>query len=113
LSRDGGGDTGQVRIPASSAAILVVFNNGGYSTERFILDGPFNDIAPWCFHRLGEPIPRVQGYEATNEESFELALGSALARTDGPSLIEVRLARDDASPAMRRLAAHLGQRVKG
>jgi indolepyruvate decarboxylase len=96
-----------------SAAIVVVFNNGGYGTERFILDGPFNDIATWRFHRLGELIPGVQGFEAATEEAFELALGSALARTDGPSLIEVRLARDDASPAMRRLASHLGRRVQG
>jgi indolepyruvate decarboxylase len=32
--------------------IVIVLNNGGYATERFILDGPFNDITPWNYCRL-------------------------------------------------------------
>lgn len=87
--------------------IVIVFNNSGYSTERFILDGPFNDVATWKFHRLGELFGPLDGYEASTEEDFEQALLSALALTDRPSLIEVHLAPDDASPAMRRLAEHL------
>ena len=39
--------------------IVVVFNNGGYSTERCILEGPFNNIGSWHFDRLGG-CPRIR-----------------------------------------------------
>src|SRR5262249_29134726 len=85
-----------------SNAIVVVFNNSGYSPERFILDGPFNDIAPWRFHRIGELFGDVAGYEATTEEAFDRAWRAAIATRDRPSLIEVRLEPSDPSPAMKR-----------
>jgi indolepyruvate decarboxylase len=91
--------------------IVIVFNNRGYSTERFILDGPFNDLAEWRFHRLGELFGPLAGFEARTEEEFEKALVAALATRDRPSLIEVHLAPDDASTAMRRLAEYLKARV--
>ena len=96
-----------------SNAIVIVFNNGGYSTERFILDGPFNDIAPWRFHRIGELIGNVEGYEAKTEDEFEAALRGALAMRDHPSLIEVHLSPSDPSPAMQRLAQNLREKVAG
>ena len=94
-----------------SNAIVVVFNNSGYSTERFILDGPFNDIAPWRFHRIGELFGDVAGYEATTEEAFDRAWRAAIATRDRPSLIEVRLEPSDPSPAMKRLALNLREKV--
>ncbi len=96
-----------------SNAIVVVFNNAGYSTERFILDGPFNDIAPWRFHRIGELFGEIAGYETATEDAFEHALATALAIRDRPSLIEVRLSPSDPSPAMKRLAHNLRAKVEG
>lgn len=94
-----------------SNAIVIVFNNGGYATERFILEGPFNDISPWRFGRLGEVFGPLHGYEAATEEAFENALRKALATTDAPSLIDVRLPAREPSPAMRRLAQNLRARL--
>jgi indolepyruvate decarboxylase len=91
--------------------IVIVFNNRGYGTERFILDGPFNDVAAWRFHRLGEVFGPLDAYQAATEAEFELALLAALAQRTCPSLIEVQLAPDDASPAMRRLAEHLRAKI--
>jgi alpha-keto-acid decarboxylase len=96
-----------------SNAIVIVFNNKGYSTERYILDGPFNDIHPWRFSRVGELFGPVRGFEASTEEDFEAALRAALAHKGSPSLIEVHLTPDDASPGMRRLAEHLKAKVAG
>lgn len=93
--------------------VVIVFNNRGYSTERFILDGPFNDIAPWNFERIGELIGPVRGFVAASEDEFEAALAEALATHGKPSLINVRLAPGDASAAMRRLGEHLGRKVAG
>jgi alpha-keto-acid decarboxylase len=91
--------------------IVIVFNNRGYSTERFILDGPFNDISSWRFERLGEVFGPLAGFEAGMEEELEAALAGALAVRNGPSIINVHLEPDDPSPGMRRLAEHLGHQV--
>lgn len=91
--------------------IVVVFNNGGYSTERCILEGPFNDINPWRFDRLGELFGPLMGYEASTEAEFEEALIKALNNRNMPSIINVHLSADDASSAMKRLTEHLKSRV--
>jgi alpha-keto-acid decarboxylase len=95
------------------APIVVVFNNSGYSTERNILEGPFNDISSWQFDRLGELFGPLKGYDASTEEAFEVALNSALGNVTSPSLINVHLAFDDSSSAMKRLGEHLKSRVAG
>ena len=93
--------------------IVVVFNNAGYTTERFILEGPFNDISSWRFDRLGELFGPLHGFHAATEEAFEEALQSALKHRDGPSVINVILRPDDTSPALRRLSDRLRSRVAG
>jgi TPP-dependent 2-oxoacid decarboxylase len=97
----------RLRLPA----IVVVFNNRGYGTERAILEGPFNDIAEWRYDRLGEVIGPLKGYDAPTEDAFEAALQQALAERNAPSLINVHLNPADSSPAMRRLGEYLGRRV--
>ena len=92
--------------------IVIVFNNRGYSTERCILEGPFNDISDWRFDRLGEVFGPLKSYRADSEPAFETALTQALNTRDMPSLIDVHLAADDASAAMKRLTEHLKVRVK-
>lgn len=93
--------------------IVIVFNNKGYSTERFILEGSFNDIAPWDFHRLGEVFGPIDGYDVHTEDQFESAFTRALTTLDRPSVLNVHLRADDPSPAMRRLAEHLRAIVSG
>ncbi|MBI4005523.1 MAG: alpha-keto acid decarboxylase family protein [Gammaproteobacteria bacterium] len=94
------------------APIVIIFNNRGYSTERFILDGPFNDISEWRFDRLGEVFGPLRGFDAPTEDQFETALTHALAHRS-PYIINVHLDPADPSPAMRRLAEHLRNRVGG
>ncbi len=93
--------------------VVILFNNHGYSTERFILEGPFNDIAEWRYENIGKLIGSVNGFTAETDDEFDRALQQALGTVGRPSLINVKLKADDASPAMRRLAQHLSQRVKG
>lgn len=94
------------------APIVVVFDNAGYGTERYILDGPFNDVQPWAFHRIGQLFGPMDGHEARTEAEFEQALQAAAAQTRQPSLIHVHLSPQDPSPAMRRLGEHLGRRLR-
>lgn len=91
--------------------IIVIFNNAGYSTERFILDGPFNDIAAWRFDRLGEVMGPMQGFDVHTEDDFEAALQQALGTRHQPAILNVHLRPDDASPGMRRLGERLRAKV--
>jgi indolepyruvate decarboxylase len=93
--------------------IVIVFNNAGYGTERYILEGPFNDIATWRFDRLSEVFGPLQGYDVHTEEEFEQAFTQALALIDRPAILNVHLNSKDPSPAMKRLAQHLKTRVAG
>ncbi|MBI4687515.1 MAG: alpha-keto acid decarboxylase family protein [Nitrospirae bacterium] len=94
-------------------AIIIVFNNAGYSTERFIMDGSFNDISAWRFHRLSEVMGPMHGYDVHTEDEFEKALENAISEKHAPTIINVHLSKDDASPVMRRLARLLGERAQG
>jgi len=95
------------------APIVIVFNNRGYSTERYIMDGPFNDISDWKFHKLGEVFGSIQGYNVHTEEELDNALNQSLANANQISLLNVHLQVDDPSPAMRRFGLHLSNLVSG
>ncbi len=92
--------------------IVVVMNNKGYTTERFLLEGSFNDIQNWAYHRIPEVIGTGLGTEIFNEAQLDAALDAALANTSGFSLLNVHLDPLDRSPALDRLARKLSQRVR-
>ena len=43
--------------------IIVVLNNHGYTTERFLLEGPFNEIHNWAYHRVPDVLGAGMGLE--------------------------------------------------
>ncbi|MEZ6034342.1 MAG: thiamine pyrophosphate-dependent enzyme [Planctomycetaceae bacterium] len=87
--------------------IVVVLNNKGYSTERFIQEGPFNDILNWNYHKLPELLGSGWGFEVFTEGDLEKAFSAAFANQDTFSLINVHLDKHDVSPALKRLASRL------
>ena len=87
--------------------IVVVLNNRGYSTERFIQEGPFNDIHNWNYHKMPELLGSGWGFEVFTEGDLEKAFQAAFANHDCFSLINVHLDKHDVSPALKRLAARL------
>lgn len=91
--------------------IVVVLNNNGYATERPMLDGPFNDVLSWHYSRLPAVLGCGAGFLVETEEQLHDALVSARDHTQAFSILDVRLAPDDISPALRRLTAALGQRT--
>jgi indolepyruvate decarboxylase len=76
------------------------------------LDGPFNDIGHWNYHKVTELIGGGWGFEVFNETDLEKALGAALANKDSFSLINVHLDPMDRSEALERLARRLGEKVE-
>jgi len=75
-----------------------VMNNKGYLTERFLLEGKFNDIPDWAYHKLPEVIGAGIGFEVRTEGELERALTEALENTGSFSLLNVHLAANDFSP---------------
>ncbi len=91
--------------------IVVVLNNHGYTTERFLLDGPFNDVQEWQFHKIPDVFGRGLGLEVRTEGELDSALQCALANTETFSLLNVHLDPFDRSPALERLAHKLASLV--
>jgi indolepyruvate decarboxylase len=93
--------------------IVIVLDNGGYGTERFLHPGSFtfNDIQPWAYHKLPEVFGGGTGYEVRTEGEFDAALRKAWADTKGLSLIQVHLDKADHSTALERLTEKLSKRV--
>lgn len=88
--------------------IVVLLDNDGYSTERHLTDGSFNDVLRWDYGRLVDVLrdnrlaARGRAFRVETEGDLDTALADALAHTTGFSLLDVRLDRTDASDALRK-----------
>jgi len=91
--------------------IVLVLNNRGYTTERFLQEGPFNDIPNWNYHRIPDLLGDGWGFEVQTEGDLEQALQAALANQDSFSLLNIHLEPTDISPALSRLAKRLSKRI--
>lgn len=82
--------------------IIFLINNDGYTIERYIHDGSYNDIQPWKYHLL----PEVFGDSNTCEVRTECDLEDALKKAkdyEGVSFIEVHLGKWDSAGALEGL----------
>ena len=52
----------------------MVLNNHGYTTERFLLEGPFNDIHDWAYHKIPEVLGGGLGIEVRTVGELDAAL---------------------------------------
>jgi indolepyruvate decarboxylase len=91
--------------------IVIVLNNAGYATERFLQEGPFNDLQNWRYHDVPKIIGGGFGMEVHTEGDLETALETALEQRDTVSILNVHLAKDDISPALERLTSSLRKRI--
>ncbi|HMB72219.1 MAG TPA: thiamine pyrophosphate-dependent enzyme, partial [Gammaproteobacteria bacterium] len=91
--------------------IVFVLNNKGYTTERFISEGPYNDIQDWAFHEWPRIVRAGWGCEVRTEGELEAALREAESNTDSYSIVNVHLEKLDRSRALDRLARRLAKRA--
>jgi indolepyruvate decarboxylase len=90
--------------------IIFILNNGGYTTERFLLDGDFNNLRNWNYHKIGELMTGIQGAFVKTEQDLEECVKVALD-SDKPFVINVCIDRADVSPCLKRMTQALGKRV--
>lgn len=95
--------------------IVVILDNHGYGTERYLHAGDwkYNEILPWNYHRLPELYGAGKGYLVQTEGEFIAALDIAWTDRSQLHVIHAKLAEGDASKTLLRLADRLGARVSG
>ena len=91
--------------------IVIILNNSGFGTERPMIDGSFNDVAGWKYHKIPEITGCGKGYLIRTEQEFVDAVQEAYASKE-LSILEVILDPDDISPQLRRLCQKFSQGVK-
>jgi TPP-dependent 2-oxoacid decarboxylase len=89
--------------------IVIVLNNDGYTTERLIIDGGFNDIQQWNFSALPDVIQSGRSFLVRTCGEFEDALEAAKERDGRFVVLDVRLDKLDFSKALRRLGQGLNK----
>jgi pyruvate decarboxylase len=79
--------------------IIFLINNHGYTIEVEIHDGPYNNIKNWDYAGLIAAFNAEDGHgrglRATTGSELTEAIKAALANTQGPTLIECVIDRDD------------------
>jgi len=98
-------------IRYGQSPIVIVLNNRGYSTEREILEGPFNDVHEWHYERICDLIGGGVGSRIATQDEFERALAAALADSGRLHILNVLLDPADRSLGMVRLARRLGKKL--
>lgn len=86
--------------------IFFLINNDGYTIERAIHEGSYNDIQPWRYHQLPQVFGESWSCEVRTEAELESALTQARLNAS-LSLIEVHLERHDCSFGVQRLGESL------
>lgn len=89
--------------------IVFVLNNKGYTTERFLLDGSFNDISNWEYHKIVEVLGGI-GDKVDTEEKLEISVANAL-KSDKMYVINVEIDKLDTSDALKRMTSGLAKKV--
>ncbi len=83
--------------------IIFLMNNGGYTIEVEIHDGPYNEIKNWNYAELMDVFNAGEGKgwgcRATTEGELEDAIKKALVH-DGPCLVEIKIDRDDCNKSL-------------
>ncbi len=92
--------------------IVIILNNGGYGTFRAMLDGCFNDIQPWRYADIVDVIGAGKGFTVSKEEEFAEALKAAFRNKTSPTIIDVKISKNDRSSRLKILNENLKKRIK-
>jgi indolepyruvate decarboxylase len=83
-------------------AVIFLINNDGYTIERYIHDGPYNDIQPWQYHRLPGIYNGSPGYNVYTEGELEPVLKQSY-NDKGLTFIEVHFDKWDSTDALKAM----------
>jgi indolepyruvate decarboxylase len=92
--------------------IVVLLNNHGYTTERTILEGPYNELADWHYDKTPELLGGGWGCTVRTRGEFQSAWKKALANRKSFSLLNVLLDKMDCPTGLIRLGHKLSARLR-
>lgn len=90
--------------------IVFVLNNRGYTTERFLMEGNFNNIREWDYEKINYMLKGGAGFRVETEDELEAAVESAL-QTKSLVVVNVCVEPKDITPGLRRMVENLSKRV--
>ena len=90
--------------------IVFVLNNDGYTTERLLLDGDFNNLRSWNYQDITTLIDGGKGGSASSEEKLVDLVKEALDSKE-MYVIDVEVERDDVSQGLSRLTEALSHKI--
>lgn len=82
--------------------VIFLMNNDGYTIERVMVDGAFNDLQMWDYSKLPGVFKGGWGAVVNTEEDLEEALDRIDQRQGEFAIVEIRLDRWDASDGILR-----------
>ncbi len=86
--------------------IVLVLDNHGYGAERAIVNGPFNDVAPWDYAAVAAALG-AEGRRVTTPAGLDAALAEARRGTGRAWVLWIDLDPHDAPRALRALGEGL------
>jgi indolepyruvate decarboxylase len=86
--------------------IVLMLDNRGYGAERAIIDGPFNDVAPWDYAAVAAALG-AQARRVTTPAELDEALAEARRGTGRAWVLWIELDPHDAPRALRALGEGL------
>jgi indolepyruvate decarboxylase len=92
-------------LRAKQNIIVVVLNNHGYTTERKIVDGPFNDLVELKYTEVVRMIGGGLSRKAKTEDELHVAMREALADNSGNFyVIEADVEKSEVSMTLNHFA---------
>lgn len=92
--------------------IIFVINNHGYTTQRFLKEGSYNNIQNWNYHKITELVGGGIGFEVKTEDELESVLEQVQNNTDCFSIVNLHFDKMDRSETLYRLTSQLGAKIK-
>ena len=93
--------------------IIFLMNNGGYTIEVELHDGPYNKIKNWDYAGLMNVFNagdgKGLGIKVKTAGDLSAAITQAIAHQGGPVLIECPLSRDDCSKQLAEWGSHVAK----
>jgi indolepyruvate decarboxylase len=83
--------------------VVVILNNRGYSTEKAIMEGEFNDIHNWRYDKITELMGGGVGMYITDSDEFRDGMSTALNDEAQSYVLNVEIDPDDQSAAMKNI----------
>lgn len=90
--------------------LIFVVNNHGYTTERFIMEGEFNNILDWHYENVTKLMGGGLGFEVENECQLEDAVKQSLS-SNTLAVINCLFDQREASPALKKMGECLSKKA--